>query len=222
MTILNLTKGLHYNYTWSQIRGYKEQVEGNLKACNRIAKEMGGKILTDNEIQDTIPEMSKTWKTCYQEFAHEKTKGAHMWRLGGEGMAEVWYYIGWIDDLIKLEEGYNRRLKEKYNWIVQPYYTRIFESGIGGHLRYMPCVDMADDFQREKTMKIREEMHTWVLDNYPNIHTYGYRMVKSHSIGMGSVLSKIREALDPNHIMYMPGDERLESEDEAETATAAS
>jgi hypothetical protein len=129
---------------------------------------------------------------------------------------DVWYYIGWVNDLIKLEEAYNLRLKEKYNWTMQPYYTRIFETGIGGHLRYMPPADMADDYQAKKIMKIRDEMHTWVLNNYPNIHTYGYKKVKTHSIGMGSVLEKIRDALDPHHIMYMPGEIRLEPEDEAD------
>ena len=124
---------------------------------------------------------------------------------------DVWYYMGWANDLIKLEEDYNRRLKEKYNWTMQPYYTRIFETGVGGHLRYMPPTDMADDYQIEKTMKIRDEMHTWVLDNYPNIHTYAYRTIKTHSIGLGKVIKKIREAMDPNHIMYTPGEKPLET-----------
>ena len=78
----------------------------------------------------------------------------------------------------------------------------------------MPPVDMADDFQASKTMKIRAEMHAWVQDNYPNIHVSGgYKLVKTHSIGMGSILNKIRDALDPNRIMYMPGEKRLEPEE---------
>ena len=208
-------KGLHYCYTWTQFRGYKEQVEVNLKLCERIAKEIGGNILTDDELQGTIPNMWETWKSCYKDFSHDETKGAHLWKVGGEGLMDVWYYVGWIDDLIKLEEAYNRRLKEKFNWPTQPYYCRIFESGVGGHLRYMPPVDMADDFQAKKHMKMRADMHAWVQDNYPNIHASGgYKLVKTHSMGMGSILDKVREALDPNHIMYLPGEKRLEPEGE--------
>ena len=65
-------KGLHYCYTWTQFRGYKEQVEVNLKLCERIAKEMGGKILSQSELEDTIPDIWNTWKLCYKEFSHEK------------------------------------------------------------------------------------------------------------------------------------------------------
>ena len=207
-------KELHYCYTWTQFRGYKEQVEVNLKLCERIAKEQGGKILTDDELQDTIPNLWKTWKSCYIDFSHDKTETAHLWKVGGEGLMDVWYYVGWIDDLIELEEGYNRRLKEKFNWSSQPYYCRIFESGVGGHLRYMPPADMADDFQAKKHMRIRADMHAWAQDNYPNIHASGgYKLVKTHSIGMGSILDKVRDVLDPNHIMYMPGDKRLQAEE---------
>ncbi|MCJ7508191.1 MAG: FAD-binding oxidoreductase, partial [candidate division Zixibacteria bacterium] len=127
---------LYYCYTWTQFRGYKEQVELNIKLCERIAREMGGKILSKVELEDTIPDMWKTWELCYKDFSHEKTGSAHAWKMGGEGVMDVWYYIGWVDDLIKLEEGYNRRLKEKHNIINTPYYCRVFESGIGGHLRY--------------------------------------------------------------------------------------
>jgi len=75
---------------------------------------MGGKILSSQEIQDTIPNVWKTWKLSYEDFLLEETKAAHLWKVGGEGTLEVWYYVGWIDDLIKLEEAFNLRLKEKY------------------------------------------------------------------------------------------------------------
>jgi hypothetical protein len=189
-------------------------VEVNLKLCERIAKEMGGKILSQSEIEDTIPDIHKTWELCYKEFSHEKTDLAHAWKVGGEGTMDVWYYLGRIDDLIKLEEGYNRQLKEKYHILNAPYYCRIFDQGMAGHLRYMPPADCADDFQIQKTMKIRKEMHNWALSHYPNVHCFGAdRAVTKDSIGMGKIIEKIRETLDPNHIMYLPGENRLEPEE---------
>jgi FAD/FMN-containing dehydrogenase len=204
-------KGFHYCYTWTQFRGYKEQVDLNIKLCERIAKEMGGKILSPSELEDTIPDIHKTWERCYKEFSHEKTDLAHAWKVGGEGVMDVWYYLGRVDDLIKLEEAYNRRLKEKYHIINAPYYCRVFDQGMAGHLRYMPPADCADDFQIQKTMKIRKEMHNWALSLYPNVHCFGAdRAVGNSSIGMGKIIEKIRETLDPNHIMYLPGENRLE------------
>jgi len=206
-------KGLHYCYTWTQFRGYKEQVEVNLKLCERIAKEMGGKILSQSELADTIPDIWKTWELCYKEFSHEKTELAHAWKVGGEGVMDVWYYLGRVDDLIKLEEGYNRRLKEEHHMINAPYYCRVFDGGMAGHLRYMPPADCADDFQIQKTIRIRTDMHQWALDNYHNIHGFGTsRTLKTKSVGMGKIVEKIRETLDPNHIMYLPGEKRLEQE----------
>jgi len=214
-------KGMRYSYTWTQFRGYKEQVEVNIEICKRIAKEVGGRILEEDEIQDTIPQIADFWRKSYIDLTHEKVRLDQLLRVYGSGTADVWYYMGWVNDLIKLEEGYNRRLKEKYNWTVQMYYTRVFETGVGGHLRYMPPLDMADDYQLKKFLKIRDEMHTWVLDNYPRLHTYGYRTIKTHSIGMGTALDKIREALDPNHIMYAPGEKRLEPEEEEKVAAVS-
>jgi FAD/FMN-containing dehydrogenase len=208
-------KGLRYNYTWTQFRGYKEQVEVNLELCKRIAKEVGGRILEEDEIQDTIPSIAKLWRTDYRDFTPEEGELANIPSTVAPGVVDVWYFMGWVNDLIKLEQGYNRRLKEKYHGRMQAYYTRVFEGGVGGHLRYSAWTDMGDDYQAKKLMKIRDEMHTWVLENYPNIHAYfgGNRTIKN-SIGMESVLDKIRSALDPNHIMYMPGEERLEPEDQ--------
>jgi hypothetical protein len=127
---------------------------------------------------------------------------------------DVWYYLGRIDDLIQLEGAYNRRLKEKYHILNAPYYCRIFDQGMAGHLRYMPPADCADDFQIQKTMRIRKEMHNWALSHYPNVHCFGAdRAVTNASIGMGKIIEKIRETLDPNHIMYLPGENRLEPEE---------
>lgn len=213
-------KDLHYCYTWTQFRGYKEQVDVYRKLCERIAKEMGGKILTVKELQDTIPNVWESWRLGYGEFSPEKTKMFHTWKVGGQGLVETWWYAGWLEDVIKLEEAYNRRLKEKYNRLT-PYYCRVFESGIGAHLRYQPPADIADEFHAKKYLKIRDEMHAWVLDNFPNIHApAGYQRVKTHSIGMSTVVDKIREALDPNHIGYMPGEKRLESEEEGKAAAS--
>jgi len=207
-------KGFYYCYTWTQFRGYKEQIEVNLKLCERIAREMGGKILSQSEIEDTIPHIHNTWKLCYKEFSHERTDLAHAWKVGGEGVMDVWYYLGQVDDLIKLEEEYNRRLKERYHILNAPYYCRIFDQGMAAHLRYMPPADCADDFQIQKTMRIRKDMHNWALSRYPNVHCFGAdRAVGNHSIGMGKIIEKIRETLDPNHIMYMPGENRLEPEE---------
>jgi len=222
-------KGLYYCYAWTQFRGYKEQVDCNLKLCERIAKEIGGKILGNEELGNTIPNCWKSWKRDYKDFdplAEKREK--HMWSyMGGErpggGSA---YFNGSTDDLIKLEDAFNRTLRDKYNQNPQPYYVRMFEGGTGAHLRYMLPVDAMDEYHRKRVTKMREEMSSWVNDNFPNIHVAGgykrggYKKVETHSIGMGSALNRIRDALDPNHVGFLPGEKRLEPDEEGKAVTA--
>jgi hypothetical protein len=68
-------------------------------------------------------------------------------------------------------------------------------------------------------MKISDEMHAWVLNNYSNIHTYGHKKVGTRSI---DVLEKIWDALNPYHIIYMPGEIRIESKEEGDAASVVS
>jgi hypothetical protein len=87
----------------------------------------------------------------------------------------------------------------------------------------MPPTDLADDYESSKLLAMRDDMHTWVIDNYPTIYASGgYKKVETHSIGLGKLYHKIREALDPNHIMYKPGDARLEPDEEEPEKKAAS
>ena len=50
----------------------------------------------------------------------------------------------------------------------------------------------------------------------------GDRHIETDSIGMGDIMNKIREALDPNHVGYVAGDKRLEPEPKDEEAAVAS
>ena len=48
-------KDLHTYYAIASCRGYKEQVDVYEKLCEKIAKERGGKILSEKKHQSTIP-----------------------------------------------------------------------------------------------------------------------------------------------------------------------
>jgi len=219
-------KGMHYCYTWTQFRGYKETVDANLKVCKRIAKENGGKILTEKQLEATIPKVSAVLKSHYKDFHFIGEKdGAPMllWFHGGEGLGETCYYYGWVEDLIKLEIAYNKRLTETYKHSPVPYYVRIMEGGVGAHLRYIPFIDLMDEKEAATTLNRSAELHAWVHENFPNIHCpMGDRHIETDSIGMGDIMNKIREALDPNHVGYVAGDKRLEPEPKDEEAAVAS
>lgn len=217
-------KGMAYCYNWTQIRGYKEQVDANLNVCRRIAKEVGGRVLEEPEIQSTIPNIWQDWKgnyydlDCHSNDISERSKAGN--HLFPSGVFDAWFNLGPIDEMVRLEKGYNQRLKEKHKVRVLPYYARVLEYGTSSHLRYTAFVDMADEIEVKRYTDIKVDMAKWVLQNYPNAHVHSpFRPIQTHSMGMGHLIDKIREALDPNHIMYVPGEKRLEPE-QAEEGTA--
>ncbi len=206
-------KGLYNYYAISQCRGYKEQVEANLKLCKRIAKEHGGKILSDEELQNTIPNVWERTKQWYEDFDfdNEKKKAPHMWRIGGEGQANSWYIQGWIDDLIKVENAIGRRLREKYNILPIGLICRVYEPGVGGHLSFILGSDLFDEYQSKRHAKIRQEMNAWIIENFPNVlPNEGVKNIGTYPNTMKPVLDKIRDVLDPNHIGYMAREKRLD------------
>jgi len=221
-------RGLHNYYAMGSCRGYKEQVDTNLKLCERIAKEHGGKVLSEEELQSTIPDCAKLVRLWWKDynFGDQKEKAQHMWSVGGEGQADSWYIHGWVDDLIPVEKVYAPRLMEKYGFLAVPLIARVFETGHGGHLRYIPGSDIMDEYQIKRHAKVRQEMNDWVSENFPNVHpASGSMHIDAYPNPMRDVLDKIRDALDPNHIGYKAGEERLEPEMEDEekvivTATA--
>lgn len=210
--------GMHYCYTWTQFRGYKEQVDVNLKICERLAKEHGGRILSEKELNDTIPNTYAVLKSHYKDFHFSGEKdGAPMllWMHGGESLGETCYYYGWTEDLIKLEGAYNKRLIEKYKGSPQPYYMRIMEGGVGAHLRYIPLLDLCDPDETKAHFQRSAELHSWVKKKFPNIHCpMGNQNVDTDSIGMGAIIQKLRKTLDPNQVGFVPGDKRLEADKE--------
>jgi len=214
-------KGMDYCYNWTQFGGYKEQVEGNMHVCRRIAQEVGGRIIDDEELRDTIPYLWEGWKGSYFHFGKNKSEiflnNQSASVIFPFGPVDVWYYVGKPDDLVKLEKGFNQRIKEKHRVRSVPWYSRVFEYGIGGHLRYSVFADTADEKATERLATIRYDMNKWVFENYPYIHaTPSPIQSYKHGTGMGYLLDTIKEALDPNHIMITASEERLESDDAGE------
>mgnify|MGYP002260214649 CR=1 FL=1 len=220
-------RGLRTYYAMASCRGFKEQVEVYEKLCERIAREQGGKVLSEEELQNTIPHCAKLVRLWWKDynFGDQKEKAQHMWSIGGEGQADSWYIQGWVDDLIKVEKVFAPRLMEKYGFLAAPLICRVYETGQGGHLRYVPGSDVLDDFQIKRHAKIRKEMNDWVKENFPNVQpTSGSMHIDTFPNPMIDVLNKIRDVLDPNHIGYKAGEARLEPEVEDEekaTGTAA-
>jgi len=204
-------KDMDYCYNWTQFGGYKEQVQGNVEVCRRIAKEVGGRMLEEEELESTLPHIWQDWKERYIDFNPRGDKKM----LFASGTIDVWYHMGKVDDLVRLEADYNRRMKEKHNVRVMPYYTRVLEYGVSSALRYMVSSDGADREEMERLLRVKTDMTDWVSQNYPDVHVDAspFRSIQNNSIGVGDLTRKIRDALDPNHIMYAPGEQRLEPED---------
>ncbi len=204
-------KDMDYCYNWTQFGGYKEQVQANVEVCRRIAKEVGGRTLEEAELEATIPHIWQDWKDRYIDFNPRGDKKM----LFGSGVIDVWYHMGKVDDIVKLESDYNLRMKEKHKVRVMPYYTRVLEYGVSSALRYMVSSEGADKEETERLLGARADMADWVSQNYPDVHMFESpaQSIQNNSIGVGDLVGKIRDVLDPNHVMYVPGEQRLEPEE---------
>lgn len=115
--------------------------------------------------------------------------------------------------MIEVEKVFGPRLMEKYGFLAVPLISRVYETGHGGHLRYIPGSDVLDEYQAKRHAKIRQEMNDWVKEHFPNVQpTSGSFHIDSFENPMKTVLDKIRDALGPNHVGYWAGDRRLEPE----------
>jgi hypothetical protein len=79
----------------------------------------------------------------------------------------------------------------------------------------MVSSENADAEETERLLTVRSDMTEWVSRNYPDVHVLAspLQSIQNNSIGVGDLVTKIRDVLDPNHVMYVPGEQRLEPEE---------
>jgi hypothetical protein len=210
--------GYYPMYAFASISGFKEQVEGNVKACQRLAKELGGEIVNEKFKQ----QWPGTWHKWEEMFVQHINPGmakrtSHVY--GIESSEQSFIAITNIRDGKKFHHAVMKRFYEKYGIRHVRYYARQRDHGRVSFQRYVYMHDKFDQETLDREVALERDMDKWISTpefkkEFPNIT----KMV-AHTVEMPDpddpnagkkiplkydpswLIEKIRKAVDPNNIM---------------------
>jgi FAD/FMN-containing dehydrogenase len=144
------------------MRGFKETVEGELKALERIAKEYGGNYLSEEELEKRYPEQWKAWTKRYRDFKYRETDAAP-WIMN-ELVSSAQFPCA-VEEAIKLQPALEEKCKE-YGIQETGFMCSMHNYGQTTTLRYIPFVGSKTEEDIEKAFKMQTEITEWALRNY--------------------------------------------------------
>lgn len=162
-------EGRYSQYAFGSISGYKEQVEGNVRACERLAKELGADIITDK--------FKEEWPGCWEKWEHQfvnhsNPKFARKIRSGSsskfsygfelEGIAQGFIVEGGISDAKRFHTAVLKRFYEKWGLKNIRYYTRQYDHGRTTYLRYVFQSDQYDQETLGRNMEMQIDLDSWI------------------------------------------------------------
>ena len=168
-------------YAFVQVHGYADEVDGNFKVVQRLAKEYNGVYLSEDELMKwpTLGALYILFLTGYgmrkpdeilrslgEKMPPELKKlltGISI--LGLEYPTVSYQFVGDVDEIIKMYEGVKEKFKE-LGWINWSFYSRMFHYGQTPWIRIFPFIDASsiDDLRRDAVLI--QAVLKWVLDNY--------------------------------------------------------
>jgi hypothetical protein len=174
-------EGRYSQYAFASISGYKEQVEGNVKACERLAKELGADIITEK--------FKEEWPGCWEKWEHQfvnhsnprfarkiKSSSSSKFSYGFEleGIAQGFIVEGGISDAKRFHTAVLNRFYEKWGLKNIRYYTRQYDHGRTTYLRYVFQSDQYDQETLGRNMEMQIDLDSWIGSNefrkeYPNL-----------------------------------------------------
>lgn len=184
------------------ISGFKEQVEGARISAERITKELGGRVYTE-ECKENWPGAYKFFKDHY--YDHKPTNQFQ----GGYGEAIPMMPIVFSDPrkIGDLENWGLKFLREKGLRLGLTYYSHANDQSRSIFLRMTPFAPPSAS--SEEMNEMAETRRTYMEEAYkrygavPVRHDYGQPPgeMLSKTGGHGKALRRIKKALDPNNIM---------------------
>ena len=214
-------------YAYIQVRGYSEEVEGNFRVVQRIAKEYNGVYLSEDELfkWPCLGALYIVLLTGYGRRAPEEIMRAFGDKMppklkelyakgvipaGGLDYPTVSYqFVGRTDDIVSLYEGLKKKFREA-GWVNWGFYSRMFHYGQTAWLRVFPFIDASsfEDIRRDAVLM--QAILKWALDNYkvsifrmafasndPQNPTEVYEKAKP----IRRILRAIQKEFDPNNIL---------------------
>lgn len=207
-------KGFYTDYAFASISGYKEQVEGNVKASQRLAKQLGGDIITE-EFKDQWPGVWKKWKHSFVEHKNSGMTKRLSHIYGIEGSEQSFVLETNIRDGKKFHHSFMKILYKKYGIRHARYYTRQYDHGRSTFLRYVWMHDKFDQDILNREIKTQRELIKWIYskefaEKFPNVKKFPEAIpfdgLKYSPMGLWN---RIQKMVDPNSIMYPVGSTRV-------------
>jgi len=206
-------KGFCKNYAFASISGFKEQVEGNVKACKRLIKQLNGEVVTE-KFKEQLPGCYEKWQHNFVEHinAGMAKKLSHVY--GVDGSEASFIVESNIKDCKKFHHSFLRILYKKYGNRAVRYYTRQHDHGRITFMRYVWMHDKYDEETLNKELFIQNQLSQWMnsqefKDEFPNVRKFPEANALP-KYNLAKLWSRIEKLLDPNNIMH-PAEKGLQS-----------
>jgi len=150
----------YYPYnTLASFSGYEEQVEGGVKTCERLIKELGGEINTEN-FKNQWPGTWEWWKQHFLDFINPGHGSVKCQVDGVEGtcgglIAET--------NVRQANKFHNTIMKKFHEWGIRSvrYYIRQYDHGRTTFLRYLYQTEQEDEETIMAELKTMQTIEDW-------------------------------------------------------------
>jgi FAD/FMN-containing dehydrogenase len=189
-------KGLPYNIVTTLMSGYEESMRTNDRICSKVAEKYGGRILSKKEAQTIIPGGLYGWTELYGKY--------HPLEPTFFGLGQ---YLAWI---VFVEP---RVVKDLEKWAVEEfskfktspvcYYSQPFDFGRSMFFRIFCFPDPKNQQLVGHIVNKYREMYEVAMKRYGGVPMRvksGYPTLELTG-GYGNVLTRIKNAFDPNNIL---------------------
>jgi len=211
-------EGYYPMYAFASISGFKEQVEGNVKACQRLAVELGGEIVNE-KFKEQWPGTWHKWEEMFVKHINPGMAKRTSHVYGVESSEQSFIAITNIRDGKKFHHAIMKRFYEKYGIRHVRYYARQRDHGRVSFQRYVYMHDKFDKETLDREVALERDLDKWISTpefkkEFPNITKMVAHTVEipdENDPGSGKklplkydpswLIEKIRKAVDPNNIM---------------------
>lgn len=193
-------EGFPYNLVTAQMSGYKENIQGNIKSCERVAKEVGGKIISHQECKERFPGAYSYWNNIIIE------KQPSLAFLKGFFQFTMFpIFIAPLAKMAILEPQGMKMLYKKGLRFGMTYYSQQYDRCRSTSMRYTPFTDPLRKEKNIDGMAVLDEFYDWAMEKYGavpmRVLTPRMATLIQKTGGYYKLWKRLKETLDPNNIL---------------------
>lgn len=198
--------GLYNCYGFVQVRGFKEEVEGAVKAAKRIARQYGGKYVPEKELKEKLPTWWSYLSTMWKDHNVAEPGGTH---VVIEGQITLGNITGPTEEIIKSYKYVTEKVKE-FGYKNVGFYTRMFNGGQTPWYRFFPVIDTHTQEEILESQQMMDQILDGVLNKYDVNLMYNDFMfndpenpenVRERAKPNRRIMSAVQKEFDPEGIM---------------------